>query len=198
VGPRQAKTVKDWRDRLDPPLALTFWPKRREGAGADCGGTQSIRFMTGSGRRDLRGQFSIPVYTRMGSRAPTWWSCQLIGVPRSGSGLHPFLYARASQCWARILTRIGRAYIGGSGRMRLAAVGCRACLRTNPIGVCFSRAAIDSGSVFLTVYHVMLKLGMHPYAGLRLLCWMWGDGPDVGAQGRVPSWIPLGLGALFS
>ena len=46
-----------------------------------------------------------------------------------------------------------------------------------PIGVCFS-GGIDSGSVFLTTYHVMLQRGMHP-GRLKAFVLDLGNGPDV-------------------
>lgn len=50
-----------------------------------------------------------------------------------------------------------------------------------PIGVCFS-GGIDSGSVFLTAYHVMKTRGMH-LGRLKAFVLDLGDGPDV-AQAR--------------
>ena len=48
---------------------------------------------------------------------------------------------------------------------------------TDPIGVSFS-GGIDSGSVFLLIYHAMLRLGMSP-ARLKAFVLNLGDGPDV-------------------
>ena len=53
-----------------------------------------------------------------------------------------------------------------------------------PIGVCFS-GGIDSGSVFLTTYHVMRKLGMNP-SRLKAFVLDLGDGPDL-EQARILS-----------
>ncbi len=70
---------------------------------------------------------------------------------------------------------IGRAYISA------LADEISRWLRTipdkEPIGVCFS-GGIDSGSVFLTTYYVMRKLGMNP-ARLKAFVLDLGDGPDV-------------------
>ena len=52
---------------------------------------------------------------------------------------------------------------------------------TEPVGVCFS-GGIDSGSVFLTTYHVMKSRGMN-LGRLKAFVLDLGDGPDV-AQGR--------------
>ncbi len=46
-----------------------------------------------------------------------------------------------------------------------------------PIGVCFS-GGVDSGCVFLTLYHLMLQRGMHP-GRLKAFVLDLGDGPDV-------------------
>lgn len=46
-----------------------------------------------------------------------------------------------------------------------------------PIGVCFS-GGIDSGSVFVTTYHAMLRRGMHP-GRLKAFVLDLGEGPDV-------------------
>ena len=60
-----------------------------------------------------------------------------------------------------------------------------------PIGVCFS-GGIDSGSVFLTTYHVMRQLGMTP-ARLKALVLDLGDGPDVGQARSFLEALGLGL-----
>jgi asparagine synthase (glutamine-hydrolysing) len=49
--------------------------------------------------------------------------------------------------------------------------------RPEPIGVAFS-GGIDSGSVFLLIYHAMLQLGMSP-SRLKAFVLNLGDGPDV-------------------
>ena len=60
-----------------------------------------------------------------------------------------------------------------------------------PIGVCFS-GGIDSGSVFLTTYHVMLKLGMHP-GRLKAFVLNLGDGPDMQQARSFLDSLGLGL-----
>ena len=60
-----------------------------------------------------------------------------------------------------------------------------------PIGVCFS-GGVDSGSVFLTTYHVMLKLGMNP-SRLKAFVLDVGDGPDVGQARAFLDALGLGL-----
>lgn len=48
---------------------------------------------------------------------------------------------------------------------------------TEPVGICFS-GGVDSGSVFLTTYHVMTSRGMH-LGRLKAFVLDLGDGPDV-------------------
>jgi asparagine synthase (glutamine-hydrolysing) len=77
------------------------------------------------------------------------------------------------------LDEIGRRYIGA-----LATVTAR-WLKTidprEPIGVAFS-GGIDSGSVFVVLYHTMLRLGLSP-SRLKAFSLNLGDGPDA-AQAR--------------
>jgi asparagine synthase (glutamine-hydrolysing) len=62
-----------------------------------------------------------------------------------------------------------------------------------PIGVCFS-GGIDSGCVFLTLYHLMMKRGLH-LGRLKAFVLDLGDGPDVQqARGFLDS---LGLGLFL-
>jgi asparagine synthase (glutamine-hydrolysing) len=62
-----------------------------------------------------------------------------------------------------------------------------------PVGVCFS-GGIDSGSVFLTAYHVMRKRGMH-LGRLKAFVLDLGNGPDA-AQARA-FLDALGLGLFL-
>jgi asparagine synthase (glutamine-hydrolysing) len=75
---------------------------------------------------------------------------------------------------------IGRAYIGALAEE--ISKWLQAIPTHEPIGVCFS-GGIDSGSVFLTTYHVMRKLGMSP-ARLKAFVLDLGDGPDL-AQAQL-------------
>jgi len=74
------------------------------------------------------------------------------------------------------LDEIGRAYIGA------LAIECKKWLQTipdkEPIGVLFS-GGIDSGSVFLVLYHLMLEMGMSPQR-LKAFTLSVNDGPDAG------------------
>jgi asparagine synthase (glutamine-hydrolysing) len=60
-----------------------------------------------------------------------------------------------------------------------------------PVGVCFS-GGIDSGAVFLTAYHAMLKLGLNP-SRLKAFTLNFGDGPDAGQARRFLDTLGLGL-----
>jgi len=63
--------------------------------------------------------------------------------------------------------------------------------RHSPIGIAFS-GGIDSGSVFLVTYHVMLRLGLAP-ARLKAFVLNAGDGPDVGQARDFLSSVGLSL-----
>jgi len=62
---------------------------------------------------------------------------------------------------------------------------------TEPVGVAFS-GGVDSGSVFLTVYHTMLRLGLSP-ARLKAFTLDFGDGPDVRQARQFLESLGLGL-----
>ena len=77
------------------------------------------------------------------------------------------------------LDEIGRRYIGAlSDEIAKWLAGIdRRDGTSAPIGVSFS-GGIDSGSVFLVIYHTMLRLGMSP-ARLKAFVLDLGNGPDV-------------------
>jgi asparagine synthase (glutamine-hydrolysing) len=77
------------------------------------------------------------------------------------------------------LHRIGARYIGALADE--IAIWLERLPAAEPVGVCFS-GGIDSGSVFLTTYHVMKSRGMH-LGRLKAFVLDLGDGPDV-AQAR--------------
>jgi asparagine synthase (glutamine-hydrolysing) len=89
------------------------------------------------------------------------------------------------------LNQIGAAYMGAVADE--LAQWLQRVPAHEPIGVCFS-GGIDSGSVFLTTYHVMRKLGMSP-SRLKAFVLDLGDGPDV-AQARA-FLDALGLGLFL-
>jgi asparagine synthase (glutamine-hydrolysing) len=77
------------------------------------------------------------------------------------------------------LSRIGEHYIRALADE--IATWLERLPATEPVGVCFS-GGVDSGSVFLTTYHVMKSRGMH-LGRLKAFVLDLGDGPDV-AQAR--------------
>ena len=78
------------------------------------------------------------------------------------------------------LDEIGRQYIGALAQE--AAKWLRTIDEREPIGVSFS-GGIDSGSVFLVLYHTMLRLGLSP-ARLKAFTLNLGDGPDLDQSRR--------------
>jgi asparagine synthase (glutamine-hydrolysing) len=167
---REGKMVKMARS-LDRPLRY-FLAKRQEGpvlivaARIDA----IYNWLKAEG---LEAQFH-PSYTRM---VPAHYvvTLQLIGCP-DPDPVYTRFFTPAQASLTTDLDQIGRAYIGALAD-ELAEWLPRVPAH-EPIGVCFS-GGIDSGSVFLTTYHVMLQLGMSP-SRLKAFVLDVGDGPDVG------------------
>lgn len=136
----------------------------------------------------LEGQFH-PSYTRM---VPAHYvvEIQLIGCPDPDPTYTRF-FSPISNALSTDLNEIGHAYI--SALAEEIAQWLQSIPQQEPIGVCFS-GGIDSGSVFLTTYHVMRKLGMSP-SRLKTFILDLGDGPDV-RQGRA-FLDSLGLGLFL-
>lgn len=134
----------------------------------------------------LEGQFH-PSYTRM---VPAHYvvEIQLIGCPDPDPTYTRF-FTPLSNSLSTDLDEIGRAYIGAVAEEILQWL--QRVPEREPIGVCFS-GGIDSGSVFLTVYHVMRKLGMSP-ARLKAFVLDLGDGPDVRQARAFLDALGLGL-----
>ncbi len=127
----------------------------------------------------LDGQFH-PSYTRM-IPAHHVVELQLIGCPDPDPTYTRFFTPERGTL-PPDLDVIGRQYIGAVAHETakwLSAIDART--PDAPIGVCFS-GGVDSGAVFLTIYHAMLTLGMSP-ARLKAFVLNLGDGPDV-AQAR--------------
>lgn len=114
-----------------------------------------------------------PDYTRM---VPAHYvvRLQLIGCPDPNPEYHRYFTPEQNRLDGD-LDRIGEHYIG-----QLAAE-CRKWLQSipdrEPVGVLFS-GGIDSGSVFLVLYHQMLDLGMNP-ARLKAFTLSSGEGADA-------------------
>jgi asparagine synthase (glutamine-hydrolysing) len=98
----------------------------------------------------------------------------LIGCPDPDPSYSRF-FTPSSATLPQDLDVIGRAYI--SALAEEIARWLKTVPAKEPIGVAFS-GGIDSGSVFLTTYHVMRKLGMNP-ARLKAFVLDLGDGPDL-------------------
>ena len=108
----------------------------------------------------LAGQFH-PTYTRM---VPAHYivDLALVGCPDPDPTYTRF-FTPARGTLPADLESIGRQYIGALAdaiAKWLSAVDARSS-KPEPIGVAFS-GGIDSGSVFLVTYHVMLRLGLAP------------------------------------
>jgi asparagine synthase (glutamine-hydrolysing) len=120
----------------------------------------------------LAGQFH-PTYTRM---VPAHYivDLALVGCPDPEPTYTRFFTPQRGTLSAD-LDEIGRRYVGAL--MDEIAKWLRGIDRREPIGVAFS-GGIDSGSVFLATYHVMLRLGLAP-SRLKAFVLNVGDGPDV-------------------
>jgi asparagine synthase (glutamine-hydrolysing) len=120
----------------------------------------------------LEGQFH-PSYTRM-VPAHHVVELELIGCPDPDPK-----YTRFFDPPLGVLPpdteQIGRAYIGALAEALSKYL--RSIPEDAPLAVCFS-GGIDSGSVFLTTYHVMRGLGMNP-ARLKAFVLDLGNGPDL-------------------
>ena len=167
---REGKTVKMARS-LDRPMRY-FLAKRQEGPVLIVAARIDTiyHWLKAEG---LEAQFH-PSYTRM---VPAHYvvELQLIGCP-DPDPVYTRFFTPSQGALTTDLDQIGAAYIGALAdelAQWLALVPAH-----EPIGVCFS-GGIDSGSVFLTAYHVMLKLGMSP-SRLKAFVLDLGDGPDVG------------------
>jgi asparagine synthase (glutamine-hydrolysing) len=104
----------------------------------------------------LESQFH-PSYTRM---VPAHYvvELQLVGCPDPDPKYTRFFDPQPGMLPAD-LDRIGEAYIGALAEE--ISLFLQSIPEREPLGVCFS-GGIDSGSVFLTTYHVLRKLGMNP------------------------------------
>ncbi len=118
-----------------------------------------------------------PSYTRM---VPAHYvvEIQLVGCP-DPDPVYTRFFTPATDSIEPDLDIIGRRYIDATAREveKWLRWIDRTAGPAAPIGVEFS-GGIDSGAVFLVVYHTMLRLGMSP-ARLKAFTLNAGDGPDV-------------------
>jgi asparagine synthase (glutamine-hydrolysing) len=180
---REGKTVRLARS-LDRPLRY-FLAKRQEGPVLIVAARIDTiyNWLKAEG---LAGQFH-PSYTRM-VPAHHVVELQLIGCP-DPDPVYTRFFTPPQGMLSTDLDEIGRAYIGA-----LANELTQWLLQVpaeEPVGVCFS-GGVDSGSVFLTTYHVLCKLGMSP-ARLKAFVLDIGDGPDVGQARAFLEALGLGL-----
>jgi asparagine synthase (glutamine-hydrolysing) len=180
---RKGKTVRLARS-LDRPLRY-FLAKRQEGPVLIVAARIDTiyHWLDAEG---LAGQFH-PSYTRM-VPAHHVVELQLIGCP-DPDPVYTRFFTPAQGILSTDLDEIGRAYIGALADE--VAHWLSHVPAEEPVGVCFS-GGVDSGSVFLTAYHVMRKLGMSP-ARLKAFVLDMGDGPDVGQARAFLETLGLGL-----
>ena len=166
---KMGKTVRMVRS-LDRPLRY-FLAKRQEGPALIVASRVDTIFEWLK-TEGLDGQFH-PSYTRM-VPAHHVVELQLIGCP-DPDPVYTRFFTPVSGTLPADLDVIGTDYIAALADE--ISQWLQAIPAHEPIGVCFS-GGIDSGSVFLTIYHVMRKLGMSP-ARLKAFVLDLGDGPDL-------------------
>ncbi len=166
---RSGKTVKMARS-LDRPMRY-FLAKRKEGP-ALVAAPRIDTIYQWLKSEGLDSQFH-PSYTRM---VPAHYVVELhlIGCPDPDPIYTRFFNPEAATL-PRDLDEIGRIYI--SALSEEISEWLQSIPEKEPIGVCFS-GGIDSGSVFLSTYHAMRKLGMN-LSRLKAFVLNLGDGPDL-------------------
>jgi asparagine synthase (glutamine-hydrolysing) len=180
---REGKTVRMARS-LDRPMRY-FLAKRHEGPALIV--ADRIDAIYGHLlRHGLEGQFH-PSYTRM---VPAHYvtEIQLIGCPDPDPTYTRFFSPRRNSLPCD-LDEIGRSYIGALANEAAKWLG--RIPEREPIGVCFS-GGIDSGTVFLVLYHALLKMGLNP-ARLKAFCLDFGGGPDLEQAREFMNALGLGL-----
>ncbi|WP_446743347.1 asparagine synthase-related protein [Silvibacterium acidisoli] len=166
---RAGKTVRMARS-LDRPMRY-FLAKRQEGPVLIVAHRidDIYNWLKSEG---LHGQFH-PSYTRM-VPAHHVVEIQLIGCP-DPDPVYTRFFTPELGTLPPDLDRIGELYIAALAEE--ISQWLDHVPESDPIGVCFS-GGIDSGSVFLTTYHVMQKRGMN-LGRLKAFVLDLGDGPDV-------------------
>ena len=180
---REGKRVAMARS-LDRPMRY-FLAKRREGPALIVADRIDAIYgqLLGEG---LERQFH-PSYTRM-VPAHHVVELQLVGCPDPDPTYTRF-FTPARNTLPADLDVIGRSYIGALADEVAKWLG--GLPAHEPIGVCFS-GGVDSGSVFLTVYHVMRRLGLNP-SRLKAFTLDFGDGPDLRQAREFLERLGLGL-----
>lgn len=180
---REGKRVRMARS-LDRPMRY-FLAKRREGPALVVSDRIDAihAFLKSEG---LDRQFH-PSYTRM-VPAHHVIELHLVGCPDPDPTYTRF-FTPQRNALPGDLDAVGARYIGALADE--TAKWLRGIPEREPIGVCFS-GGVDSGAVFLAVYHTMLKLGMSP-ARLKAFTLDLGDGPDVRQAREFLDRLGLGL-----
>ena len=185
---RNGKTVKMARS-LDRPMRY-FLAKRQEGPALIV--AHRIDAIADWLRTEGFADQFHPSYTRM-VPAHHVVEIQLIGCPDPDPVTTRFFTPRSpldpSAALPADTAAIGRAYL-----FALADEVSQWIQRLPPdapLGVCFS-GGIDSGSVFLTAYHCLRKLGMSP-ARLKAFTLDLGNGPDLQQARAFLDSLGLGL-----
>ena len=128
-----------------------------------------------------------PSYTRM---VPAHYvvELKLVGCPDPDPTYTRF-FTPQREALPGDLDEIGRRYIGALSAV--TAKWLRSLDPREPIGVAFS-GGIDSGSVFLVLYHTMLRLGLPP-TRLKAFCLNLGDSPDAEQSRRFLDALGLSM-----
>lgn len=180
---REGKTVRMARS-LDRPMRY-FLAKRQEGPVLIVA-PRIDAIYNWLKTEGLEGQFH-PSYTRM---VPAHYivELQLIGCP-DPDPVYTRFFTPVSGALSTNLDEIGKHYIGALAEE--ISQWLKRMPANEPIGVCFS-GGIDSGSVFLTTYYVMRRLGISP-SRLKAFVLDLGSGPDVQQARDFLEALGLGL-----
>lgn len=180
---REGKKVRMARS-LDRPMRY-FLAKRQEGPALIVADRIDAIYEQLK-REGLDRQFH-PSYTRM---VPAHYvtEIQLIGCP-DPDPTYTRYFTPPRNALPADLDRIGAAYMGALAAE--TAKWLETIPENEPIGVCFS-GGIDSGALFLVVYHAMRKLGLSP-ARLKAFTLDFGNGPDVQQARTFLDSLGLGL-----
>ncbi len=130
-----------------------------------------------------------PSYTRM---VPAHYitTVRLLGCPDPNPEYHRFFTPERNQLRGVSTKEIGRLYMNVLYSEIKQWLQYRAT--TGPIGVSFS-AGIDSGSVFLLVYHALLELGESPSRLKAFTLSVDGNGEDLQAGAQFSRFAGSGL-----
>jgi asparagine synthase (glutamine-hydrolysing) len=180
---RSGKTVKMARS-LDRPMRY-FLAKRQDGPVLIVA-SRIDTIYTWLKNEGLDAQFH-PSYTRM-VPAHHVVEIQLVGCP-DPDPVYTRFFTPELGTFPPDIDRIGEVYIAALAEE--ISLWLDRIPTHEPIGVCFS-GGIDSGSVFLTAYHVMQKRGMQ-LSRLKAFVLDLGNGPDVQQARSFLDALDLGL-----